>query len=541
MPPPKRSPIWQALAAHHRAARGSHLRDLLADAKRTRALTFSRDGLHLDLSKNRMTAETVDLLLALAREREVEDRRRALFAGEAVNETEGRAALHMALRAQAKDGFKTQGTAVGRAVADTLARMATLTREIGTGQRRGATGKRFTDVVNIGIGGSDLGPRMVCGALGPARHLTPHFVANVDAADIQDVLARLDPATTLFVVSSKTFTTQETLANAETAKRWLTPALGKRAVAAHFVAVTRNIDGATGFGLADDNLFPIWDWVGGRYSVWSAIGLPVALAYGMPAFRALLKGARAMDRHFLDTPLEKNLPVLLAMAGIWNRNFEGIAGHAVLPYDQRLDDLPIYLQQLEMESNGKSIDRNGQPVAQATAPVIFGQAGTIGQHAFYQLLHQGTDKISSDFIAAAQGPDGPGTAKDGGGHRDKLLANFLAQPAALALGRDAGPGVPPHKTFPGNRPSTTILLDRLDPYHLGMLLALYEHKVFVQGVIWNVNSFDQFGVELGKELATPLVGALAGGTAPRGLDPSTKALLTRVRKLRGGKKPGAKR
>ena len=541
MPPPKRSPIWQALAAHHRAARGGHLRDLLADAKRTRALTFSHDGLYLDLSKNRMTAETVDLLLALAREREVEDQRRALFAGETVNETEGRAALHMALRAQAKDGFKTQGTAVGRAVADTLARMATLTREIGTGQRRGATGKRFTDVVNIGIGGSDLGPRMVCGALGPARHLTPHFVANVDAADIQDVLARLDPATTLFVVSSKTFTTQETLANAETAKRWLTPALGKRAVAAHFVAVTRNIDGATGFGLADDNLFPIWDWVGGRYSVWSAIGLPVALAYGMPAFRALLKGARAMDRHFLDTPLEKTLPVLLAMAGIWNRNFEGIAGHAVLPYDQRLDDLPIYLQQLEMESNGKSIDRNGQPVAQATAPVIFGQAGTIGQHAFYQLLHQGTDKISSDFIAAAQGPDGPGTAKDGGGHRDKLLANFLAQPAALALGRDAGPGVPPHKTFPGNRPSTTILLDRLDPYHLGMLLALYEHKVFVQGVIWNVNSFDQFGVELGKELATPLVDALAGGTAPRGLDPSTKALLTRVRKLRGGKKPGAKR
>ena len=541
MPPPKRSPIWQALAAHHRAARGSHLRDLLTDAKRTRALTFSHDGLHLDLSKNRMTVETLDLLLALAREREVEDRRRALFAGEAVNETEGRAALHMALRAQAKDGFKTQGTAVGRAVADTLARMATLTREIGTGQRRGATGKRFTDVVNIGIGGSDLGPRMVCGALGPARHLAPLFVANVDAADIQDVLARLDPATTLFVVSSKTFTTQETLANAETAKRWLTHALGKSAAAAHFVAVTRNIDGATGFGLADDNLFPIWDWVGGRYSVWSAIGLPVALAYGMPAFRALLKGARAMDRHFLDTPLEKNLPVLLAMAGIWNRNFEGIAGHAVLPYDQRLDDLPIYLQQLEMESNGKSIDRNGQPVAQATAPVIFGQAGTIGQHAFYQLLHQGTDKISSDFIAAAQGPDGPGTAKDGGGHRDKLLANFLAQPAALALGRDAGPGVPPHKTFPGNRPSTTILLDCLDPYHLGMLLALYEHKIFVQGVIWNVNSFDQFGVELGKELATPLVGALAGGTAPRGLDPSTKALLTRVRKLRGGKKPGAKR
>ena len=541
MPPPKRSPIWQALAAHHRAARGSHLRDLLADAKRTRALTFSHDGLHLDLSKNRKTAETLDLLLALARERGVEDRRRALFAGETVNETEDRAALHMALRAQAKDGFKAQGTPVGRAVADTLGRMAALTREIETGQRRGATGKRFTDVVNIGIGGSDLGPRMACTALGPARHLTPHFVANVDAADIQDVLARLDPATTLFVVSSKTFTTQETLANAETAKRWLTRALGKRAVAAHFVAVTRNIDGATGFGLAEDNLFPIWDWVGGRYSVWSAIGLPIALAFGMPTFRALLKGARTMDRHFLETPLEKNLPVLLAMAGIWNRNFEGIAGHAVLPYDQRLGDLPIYLQQLEMESNGKSIDRDGQPVAQATAPVIFGQAGTIGQHAFYQLLHQGTDKVSSDFIAAAQGPDGPGTAKDGGGHRDKLLANFLAQPAALALGRDAGPGVPSHQTFPGNRPSTTILLDRLDPHHLGLLLALYEHKVFVQGVVWNVNSFDQFGVELGKELADPLVDALAGGTVPRGLDPSTKALLTRVRKLRGGKKPGAKR
>ena len=530
MPPPAPTPAWQALADHHRAAAGSHLRDLLGDDKRTEALTFALGGLCLDLSKNRLTPDTLALLIALADERGVAARRDAMAAGEAINATEDRAALHMALRGRAEDGFAVGGTPVHGEVQAVLDHMADFVAGVENGTRTGATGKPFTDVINIGIGGSDQGPRIACRALAPYRRrgLTPRFVSNVDATDLTEALEACDPETTLFVVSSKTFTTQETMTNAMTARRWLTEALGPGAVAKHFCAVTTNDDAARDFGIGDDALFGFWDWVGGRYSVWSAIGLPLALTLGMNLFRDFLAGARDMDRHFLETPLAENLPVLLALAGIWNRNFEGAAAHTVLPYDQLLDGLPDYLQQLEMESNGKAVDRDGAAVVQPTAPVVFGQAGTNGQHAFYQLLHQGTDLVSADFIAAVA------PAHPVGDHHDKLLANFLAQPAALALGRKAGPGVPPHKQFPGNRPSTAILLDRLDPHTFGMLLALYEHKVFVQGVIWNVNSFDQFGVELGKELAGPLTRALAQGADAPGLDASTRSLLARIRRARGG-------
>ena len=530
MPPPAPTPVWQALADHHRAAAGSHLRDLLGDGKRTDALTFVLDGLYLDLSKNRLTTDTLALLVALADERGVAARRDAMAAGEVINTTEDRAALHMALRARAEDGFAVDGAPVHGDVQAVLDHMAAFVAGVESAARVGATGKAFIDVVNIGIGGSDQGPRLACRALAPYRRpgITPRFVSNVDATDLTETLAACDPETTLFIVSSKTFTTAETMTNALTARRWLTDALGSGAVAQHFCAVTTNDDAARDFGIADDALFGFWDWVGGRYSVWSAIGLPLALTAGMDNFRDFLAGARAMDRHFLETPLAENLPVLLALAGIWNRNFEGADAHAVLPYDQLLDGLSDYLQQLEMESNGKAVDRDGNPVAQPTAPVVFGQAGTNGQHAFYQLLHQGTDLVSADFIAAVH-PTHPT-----GDHHDKLLANFLAQPAALARGRKADPAVPPYKVFPGNRPTTSILLDRLDPRRLGMLLALYEHKVFVQGVIWNVNSFDQFGVELGKELAGPLTRALTEGTEPPGLDASTRGLLARIRRVRDG-------
>ena len=531
MPSPHPSPAWQALADHHRAVDGVHLRDLLdGDPGRAHALAFALDGLFIDFSKNRITRETLGLLLGLAGERGVEARRAAMAAGEPVNETEGRAALHMALRARAEDGFAVGGAAVHGEVRAVLDRMAAFAGEVESGARRGATGRAFTDVVNIGIGGSDQGPRLACRALSPYRRrgLTPRFVSNVDATDLSEALNACDPETTLFVVSSKTFTTQETMTNAMTARRWLTEALGSDAVVRHFCAVTTNVDAARDFGMTADALFAFWDWVGGRFSVWSAIGLPLALTAGMDVFRAFLAGGREMDRHFLDAPLQANLPVLLALVGVWNRNFEGAAAHAVLPYDQLLAGLPAYLQQLEMESNGKAVGLDGAPVACATAPVVFGQAGTDGQHAFYQLLHQGTDLVSSDFIAAVD------AANPAGDHHDKLLANFLAQTAALALGREVGPGVPPHKAFPGNRPTTSILLDRLDPRALGMLLALYEHKVFVQGVIWNVNSFDQFGVELGKELAGPLLGALTRGDEPKDLDASTRGLLTRIRRVRSG-------
>lgn len=541
MPSLTDTPAWRALADHCRATGGHCLRDLLAAGEARRAgLTKGMDGLVVDFSKNRVTEETLGLLLDLARTRGLEDWRARLFAGERVNGTEGRAALHMALRGHAGDAFKVDGAFVDDEVAAQLSRIDRLANAMERGERTGATGERFTDVINIGIGGSDLGPRMACRALGAYRRtgLTVRFVANVDATDISEALHACRPETTLFVVSSKTFTTQETLTNAETAKRWLADALGAEAVGRHFAAVTANPQAARDFGIKDDMRFAIWDWVGGRYSVWSAVGLPLALSTGMRTFRAFLAGGRDMDRHFLEAPLAENLPVLLGLIGVWNRNFLGAAAHAVLPYDQSLEHLPGYLQQLEMESNGKAVDRDGRPVGAATQPVLFGQAGTVGQHAFYQLLHQGTDLVSADFIAAAE------TANPSGDHHDKLLANCLAQSAALALGRTADEarahlkagepaGLAPHKTFPGNRPSTTILLKRLDPRSLGRLVALYEHKTFVEAMIWGLNPFDQFGVELGKELAAPLLATLRGGGEPEGLDPSTQGLLASIRQFRG--------
>ncbi len=534
MPPATKSPAWQALAEHQAASSDRHVRDLFAaDPARFDQWSFELDGLLLDLSKNNVTGETAGLLLALAEAAEVTAWRDRLFAGGPVNGTEGRAALHMALRAGADTAYAVDGTPVGPTVQATLDRMAAFAAGVHQGDITGADGRAFTDLIAIGIGGSDLGPRLACRALAPhgEASLRTHFVANVDAADLAGALEQCDPRTTLVSVASKTFTTQETLTNAMTARRWITEDLGSEAVAQHFLAMTANPDMAAEFGIADDRVFPMWDWVGGRFSLWSAIGLPAVLGLGMPAFRELLAGARAMDEHFRDAPPGQNMPILLALIGIWNRNFQGCASHAILPYGQLWEHLPVYLQQLEMESLGKAVDRDGRQVHAATAPVLFGQPGTIGQHAFYQLLHQGTDLISSDFIAAARDP---GTFGD---HHDKLLANFLAQGTALMAGRrDAelageDPALRPHKAFAGNRPVTTILLDDLEPRQLGMLLALYEHKVFVQGVIWGLNPFDQFGVELGKTLATPLVRALGSGQTPEastGLDGSTLGLLSRI-------------
>lgn len=536
MPSLTRSPAWQALADHYKTVGSLPTRSLFSgDPERFQRLSISLDGLFLDLSKNRVTDATLPLLLDLARDRDVEGWRAHLFNGEPINNSEDRPALHMALRGEASDDFRIGGRPIGADIEAALGQVNTFVTGIESGARTGATGKQFTDIINIGIGGSDQGPRLACRALAPYRRrgFNTHFVANVDATDISEALHACNPETTLIIISSKTFMTLETMTNAMTARRWISDDLGSDAVAKHFAAITSVPDLAQDFGIAEDALFAIWDWVGGRYSLWSAIGLPIALGIGMKAFRELLAGARAMDQHFVSARMDANMPVLLALIGIWNRNFLGAAAHAILPYDQALEHLPAYLQQLEMESNGKAVDRDGAAVGTPTAPVVFGQTGTMGQHAFYQCLHQGTDLISADLIAAAT------SANPAGDHHDKLLANYLAQGAALMRGRQADPSdddrssVPPHQRFDGNRPVTSILLKQLDPRSLGMLLALYEHKVFVQSVIWGVNPFDQFGVELGKSMAGPLVGALARGTVLDDLDASTQGLLDRIRLFRG--------
>ncbi|MEK9672352.1 MAG: glucose-6-phosphate isomerase [Rhodospirillaceae bacterium] len=528
MPKLTRSPAWQALTDHCKAIGGLATRDLFqADKGRFEALSFEVAGLLLDLSKNRINGETLDLLIALAQDRDLAGWRGRLFAGDPINDTEGRAAMHMALRGTGDEGYAVGGAPVSPAVGETLARMKDFAAAVQSGERAGATGKKFTDVINIGIGGSDRGPRLACRALKPYRRmgLNVHFVANVDATDVTEALHTCDPATTLIIISSKTFTTQETMTNAMTVRRWITEDLGSDAVNNHFIAVTGNVDAASDFGIKAENQFPLWDWVGGRFSIWSAVGLPVLMGIGSDAFRELLAGARDMDGHFRSAPLHENLPVLLGLVGVWNRNFIGASAHAVLPYDQLLEHLPSYLQQLEMESLGKTSDRAGDLAETATAPVVFGEAGTVGQHAFYQLLHQGSDVVSVDLIAAVE------SAHPAGDHHDKLLANFLAQGSALMTGRP-DQEQPAHQAFSGNRPVTSILLPRLEPRTLGALLALYEHKVFVQSVIWNLNPFDQFGVELGKALAKPLVGALTHGTEPENLDGSTAGLLSRIRQWR---------
>jgi glucose-6-phosphate isomerase len=516
------SPAWQALAAHQKRIAAASLRELFAaDASRAERFSLETDGLLLDYSKHRIDAETMRLLRELAAQEQVPAWIARMFAGDALNNTEGRAALHVALRSDRR-AFP-QGGDVMPAVRAARERMRRFVDEAQRGALKGGEGLPITDIVNIGIGGSDLGPRMLARAL--RKFLKPgprlHFVANTDPADLDSALAGLAPGTTFFIVASKSFTTAETLDNAARARAWLASSLGESAeLSRHFAAVTANATGAAALGVLPERVFPLWDWVGGRYSVWSAVGLPVALTAGMDAFEELLEGARAMDEHFRTAPLERNMPVVLALLEIWYVNFFGARSRAVIPYSEDLRDFPAYLQQLEMESNGKRVDRDGNEVDYDTAPVVWGAAGTPSQHAFHQLLHQGTHLIPVDFVVI-------GHEGESSGARAALAANALAQSSALAFG-DPAPDAP-HKALPGNRPSSTLLLKHLTPRALGGLIALYEHKVFVEGAIWNLNSFDQWGVEHGKNLARALLpGLLEGGKAAE-LDSSTRLLLARMR------------
>jgi glucose-6-phosphate isomerase len=524
------TPEWQALAAHAQDLRSRHLRDLFAaDPQRFENFSLGHGELLLDFSKQRITADTLDRLHRLAAAADIPGWAARMQAGEAINHTEKRAVLHTALRAPAgSPGARPEVQAV-------LGRLRDFCHRIHDGDWRGFSGQRITDVVNIGIGGSDLGPRMATQALAARQQpdLRVHFVSNVDGADLAVTLDGLNPRTTLFIVASKTFTTLETMANAHTARNWLVAAAGSgAAVEKHFVAVSTNHEATSDFGIATENVFEFWDWVGGRFSLWSAIGLPLALAVGFQQFEELLAGAHDMDRHFFEAPPRENLPLTLALLGLWNTDFLGAASHAVLPYSQSLALLPAHLQQLEMESNGKQVGRDGRAVGAATCPILWGEAGTNGQHSFYQLIHQGGRLIPCDFIALREA-DFPLP-----GHHDQLLANCLAQSAALAFGQTEeevrAAGVPealvPYKVFPGNQPSSTLLLPELSPFSLGQLLALYEHKVFCQGILWSLNSFDQWGVELGKQLAGRLIPVLAGERDAAGFDASTRGLVAALKR-----------
>jgi glucose-6-phosphate isomerase len=535
-----RTPEWRALVAHHAAIRGVRLRDLFADdAGRAARFTAEGAGIFLDYSKHRVTDETLGLLFALARVADVEARRDAMFAGERINVTEDRAVLHTALRTPAGRRLLVDGRDVVADVHEVLDRMAAFAIRVRGGEWTGFTGRRIRNVVNIGIGGSDLGPAMAAEALRhySERSMRFRFVSNVDGADLREATIDLDPAETLFIVSSKTFTTLETLTNARSARDWLLASLrDPAAVARHFVAVSTNEASVRDFGIDAANMFGFWDWVGGRYSMDSAIGLSLVIAVGPDDFRELLAGFRAMDEHFVRTPLEQNLPVIMALLGVWYGNFHGFETHAVLPYSQELSRFPAYLQQLDMESNGKSVRLDGRRVTYATGQIEWGTAGTNGQHAYFQLLHQGTRIVPSDLIGFIN----PTTEM--GDHQDLLLANLLAQAEALAFGKTRdeveADGVPAHqvdaRVFEGNRPTSVLLADRLSPRSLGSLIALYEHKVFVQGAIWGIDSFDQWGVELGKVLATRIAAELTSEDrpAPGAHDPSTTALITRVRTRR---------
>ena len=521
------TPAWQALAAHAEKLRPQHLRQLFADdPDRFQRFSLQHDGLLLDFSKQRITAETRTLLQELARTARLDEWKQKMLAGEPINHTEQRAVRHMDLRA---------GEQAPPEVRAVLKRMQAFCEQIHSGAWRGFSGDRITDVVNIGIGGSDLGPRMATRALIARHHpnLDVHYIANIDAADIAPLLARLNPRTTLFIVASKTFTTLETLTNARSARDWLLAAAShESAIARHFVAISTNLELTRQFGIASENVFEFWDWVGGRFSLWSAIGLSLALAIGWRPFEQLLAGAHAMDRHFIEAPAADNLPLTLALLSLWNTDFLDASTAAVLPYAQSFALLPAYLQQLEMESNGKQTDRDGQPLSVATSPILWGEAGTNGQHSFYQLFHQGGRIIPCDFIVLRTS-DFPLP-----GHHISLLANCLAQSAALAFGQTAdevrAAGVPealaPYKIFPGNQPSTTFVLPALTPYTLGQLLALFEHKVFCLGVLWNINSFDQWGVELGKQLASQLTPLLEGNGDASGFDASTRGLIAVLRR-----------
>ena len=536
-------PAWEALAAHHKKVRNLTLRDLFAaDATRGERLTAEAVGLYLDYSKNRITDETLALLLGLAEECDLRARIEAMFRGEKINVTEGRAVLHVALRAPRGASIVVDGVNVVPEVHAVLDKMAGFSNRIRSGEWKGHTGKRIRNVINIGIGGSDLGPVMAYEALRhySERSMTFRFVSNVDGIDFVEATRDLDPAETLFIVSSKTFTTLETMTNAHSARDWSLRGLGGdvKAVAKHFVAVSTNAEKVSAFGIDTANMFEFWDWVGGRYSMDSAIGLSTMVAVGPDNFRAMLDGFHQMDEHFRTAPFEKNLPVLMGLLSIWYNDFFGAQTVAVLPYENYLKRFPAYLQQLTMESNGKHVTLEGKTVTSDTGPIYWGEPGTNGQHSFYQLIHQGTRLIPTDFIAFAH------TLTPLGRHHDMLLANVFAQTEALAFGKTPeqvkAEGTPdwlvPHRVFEGNRPSNTILADRLTPETLGKLVALYEQSVCTQGVIWNINSFDQWGVELGKALAQAIIPELESPTAPKlGHDSSTNTLIKRYRKMKTNK------
>ncbi|MBI5493786.1 MAG: glucose-6-phosphate isomerase [Deltaproteobacteria bacterium] len=541
------TPAWHALAQHHAAVQHRHMRELFHDDPQ-RFARFSRQwgGLLLDFSKNRITDETFRLLLDLARQQRVEDWRDRMFGGARINGTEDRAVLHVALRNRSNRPVRVDGKDVMPEVNGVLARMRAFSERVRSGAWKGHTGKRITDVVNIGIGGSDLGPVMVTQALKPYWQdgLRPHFVSNVDGAHFGMTAQGLDPETTLFLVASKTFTTQETLLNAHSARAWLVGKLGEAAVARHFVAISTNAAEVARFGIDTENMFGFWDWVGGRYSLWSAIGLSIAVTVGMDRFEELLTGAHEMDEHFRTTKLEDNLPVILALLGAWYGNFFGAETHAILPYDQSMHRFAAYFQQGDMESNGKRVTRSGQTITDyATGPIVWGEPGTNGQHAFYQLIHQGTRLIPADFLIPVE------SHYPMGDHHVVLTANFLAQTEALMRGKNedearaelAAQGLSgeklaallPHKCFPGNRPTNSIMFPKLTPGMLGKLVALYEHKIFVQGVLWDVFSFDQWGVELGKQLAKKIEPELRAAGPVTSHDASTNGLIAHYKRHLG--------
>ena len=539
MTPITETPEWHALEAHFEEVRDLHLRDLfVADPTRGERMAVEADGLFLDYSKNRITDETVRLLLTLAHRAGLRDRIEAMFTGQKINVTEDRAVLHVALRAPEDAVIEVDGENVVPGVHAVLRKMADFSEKVRSGQWRGHTGSSIRNIVNIGIGGSDLGPKMATTALADyaRRDMTFHFVSNVDANDFWECTSDLEPAETLFVVSSKTFTTLETLSNAHSARAWLLASLGDdSAVAKHFVAVSTNAAEVAKFGIDTANMFEFWDWVGGRYSYDSAIGLSLMLAIGHEQFGEMLAGFRSIDEHFRAAPFERNLPALMGLIGIWYDDFFGAETQAILPYNQYLERFPSYLQQLDMESDGKSVDLDGNPVTMQTGPIVWGQPGTNGQHAFYQLIHQGTKLIPCDFIGFAH------ANHELGDHQNMLMANFFAQTEALAFGKTreeveaegVRPHQVPHRTFPGNRPSNTILASKLTPYTLGQLVATYEHKVFTQGTVWGINSFDQWGVELGKKLALAIIPQLDSADEPDlAHDSSTNALIRRYRAFR---------
>ncbi|HHR6502878.1 TPA: glucose-6-phosphate isomerase [Providencia alcalifaciens] len=536
---PSQTAAWRALEQHYAEMKNVHMRDLFAqDAQRfTKFSAIFDDQILVDFSKNRITQDTLDKLLALAKETQLEDAIKSMFSGEKINRTEDRAVLHTALRNRDNTPVLVDGKDVMPEVNAVLEKMQQFSARIISGEWKGYTGKAITDVVNIGIGGSDLGPFMVTEALRPYKnHLNMHFVSNVDGTQIAETLKDLNPETTLFLIASKTFTTQETMTNAHSAREWLlTFAKDEKHIAKHFVALSTNSEQVAKFGIDTNNMFEFWDWVGGRYSLWSAIGLSIVLSVGYDNFVQLLSGAHAMDKHFTQTPLESNIPVLLALIGIWYNNFFGSETEAILPYDQYMHRFAAYFQQGNMESNGKYIDRNGHAVSYQTGPIIWGEPGTNGQHAFYQLIHQGTKMIPCDFIAPAV------THNPLGDHHDKLLSNFFAQTEALAFGKTrevvdaefAAQGktvaemeyVAPYKVFEGNRPTNSILLKEITPYSLGALIAMYEHKIFTQGAILNIFTFDQWGVELGKQLASRILPELENSQAVASHDSSTNGLI----------------